>query len=276
MTGLHTLARGQRQQGLELFAEEGTAVAASAGEVEGEGGQRIEHPEGAHVAPVEGLHPDHRHHHLGRHTPAGVRALEPARMRAPEAQAGVDACTVDEARAVGRPVLGRARWRGHDEPLHGGQPARQGELRLHPLELESAALRDVLREGHHVGACAVGGLRRGCPSSSRSSGWRRSALALTLLRSGSGSGGPGLGRRRHPAAGLRRGGPCRAARPPGQQAGSQQRAQGGCGDRGTMQELHGCGLRAPRAAATNCAHHCGGGLGVRVAAPAPACAVAGA
>ena len=74
----------------------------------------------------------------------------------PERDAGADADRLDEARPIGRPVLGRAGRRRHDEARHVRHEARLLERGPHPRRIEPAPLGQRIGERHHVGAAAVG------------------------------------------------------------------------------------------------------------------------
>ncbi len=101
----------------EILAEGRLTIRAIGGirVVEGERGQRVEHTEVAHEAPVDRLHADDADDHFRRHAEFFIGALQRGLVGAPEAHAGVDAHRVEKARLIHAPVLdGRGGRRRHE------------------------------------------------------------------------------------------------------------------------------------------------------------------
>ncbi len=83
-------------------------------EVEGEGGQRIQHTVVAHVLAVKGFDTDDAHHHFGGHAIGLFGTGEGALVGLPKLGARFDATAFDEALAVSAPVFGGGYRRRHD------------------------------------------------------------------------------------------------------------------------------------------------------------------
>ncbi|MNM47204.1 hypothetical protein D3C81_581670 [compost metagenome] len=78
-----------------------------------QGGQRVEHAEASCVAAIHGFHADDADDDLGRHAILAFGALQRLRIFFPKFHARIDAHRLDEAGAVGLPVLrlaGRRRF----------------------------------------------------------------------------------------------------------------------------------------------------------------------
>ncbi|MCY1209486.1 hypothetical protein D9M72_211390 [compost metagenome] len=173
------------QEAFELAAEEGDALGrarVALREVEGQRGQRIDHAEVAHVAAVDGLDADDADDDFRRHAVGGLGARERLGVGAPEAHAGRDAHRVDEAAAVGLPVLHGADGARQHQARHVGQEARGTDGGAHPVAVEVAALGDIVGERHGVVPRGV----RGAAAHRRDGG---AAIGLGLL--GQGARGPG-------------------------------------------------------------------------------------
>ena len=141
---------------LELVLEEIAAVLAALGEIEGQGGQRIDDPEVAHLLAVDRFDADDGDHDLRRHAVQGLGLIEPLRIGTPEGSASADAHRLDEAGPVGRPVLRRPRRRRHDVAGHARDVAGLAQCRGDPGRVELASSGRFGGEAHHVVAAAVG------------------------------------------------------------------------------------------------------------------------
>ena len=153
----------QAEELLQLALEEGLAFGRTwvrIGEVKGQGGQRVDHAEVAHVLAVDGLDPQDAHDDFLRHAEFLLGTLQRAGMFLPEAQPGAHAHRLDEAGAVGLPVLGRALGRWQHQALHCGQQARLADALAHPGRVQVAARGQVVGKLHGVGTVGVG--RMGC------------------------------------------------------------------------------------------------------------------
>jgi len=156
----------QAQELLQLALEEGAPLGGArvgVGEVEGQGGQRVDDTVAAHVPAVQGLHADDADDDLGRHAVLRLGARQGLGVVLPEAQAGADAHRLDKARAVGGPVLGAAFGRRQHQARHLAQQPRLADGLAHPFALQAAALGQVVGEAHGIGALGVvlGGGRLG-------------------------------------------------------------------------------------------------------------------
>jgi len=117
----------QCQEVLQLTAEiSGALGGARVGlrEIQRQRRQRVEHPEGPHLLSVDGLHPDDADDHVRRHAELLLGPLQRGPVVLPELHAGADADGIDEAAAIGRPVLGRARGRRLHQAHHHRQQLR--------------------------------------------------------------------------------------------------------------------------------------------------------
>jgi hypothetical protein len=109
---------GEHQQRLELTAEEGLTLSrpgVRGREVQAQGGQGVQHAEVAHLAAIQCLDADDGDDDRRRHAMALLCALQRRAVVPPERQAAVDADGIDEALAVGPPVL-RSRTRAGQHP----------------------------------------------------------------------------------------------------------------------------------------------------------------
>ena len=154
----------QVQELLQLALEVGAALGCTrvaGGEVEGQGGQCIHHPEAAHLLAVDRLHPDDAHDDLGGHAVFLLGPLQCGAVVLPEAHAGADTHRVDEAAAVHAPVLRCAHRRWCHQPADGGQLAGLAHHVAHPGRVHVAAGGHVIGKGHGGRAVGVprGGLR---------------------------------------------------------------------------------------------------------------------
>ena len=149
-------AVAQHEPVLQLVAEELAAVLAPGRKVEGKGGERVDDPEVAHLPPVDGLDADDPDDDLRRHAVDLLGLRQPLLVGAPEGDAGADADRLDEAGAVGGPVLRRAGRRRHDEARHARHEAGLLQGGADPGGIEAAALGQGIGEAHHVVARAVG------------------------------------------------------------------------------------------------------------------------
>ena len=158
---VQAFAGTEHEEFLQLAAEVGAAVAAAGGEVEGQRRQGVDDAVVAGDAAVEGLHADDAHHHLGRHAMALFGAEQRRLVGLPEGDTGLDATRLDEARAVGGPVLGRAGGRRHHELLHRRHATRLGELLYQPLLGQAAAFGRLGGKAARLGVAGITGRRGG-------------------------------------------------------------------------------------------------------------------
>jgi hypothetical protein len=158
LEGVDVAAVGQAQKLLQLAAKERGALGRArvgGGEVKGQRGQRIHHPEGAHLLAVEGLHADDAHDDVGGHAVLALGALQRGLVLLPKAQARADAHRFDEAAAVRAPVLGRALGGRKHELGHLGQKPRLANGLAHPFAVQVAARGQVVGKLQGLGAGGV-------------------------------------------------------------------------------------------------------------------------
>jgi hypothetical protein len=123
-------------------------------EVESQCGQRIEHPKVAHVAAIQGFHPDHAHDQAGGHPGFGLGLVQPRAVALPEGLACLEPHRLNEAGAVGGPVFGGlAGGRAH-ELLHARQFAGLGQQGAHAVGIQPTAVCHVF--GKQIGHRVVG------------------------------------------------------------------------------------------------------------------------
>mmetsp|Transcript_41232 Transcript_41232/g.96507 ORF Transcript_41232/g.96507 Transcript_41232/m.96507 type:complete len:418 (+) Transcript_41232:404-1657(+) len=155
--GVQPVVAAEPQELGQLAPEKGLALGGArvlGGEVEGQRGQRVQHLEAAGDAAIKGLDAEDADDDLGRHA---VLALGPGQrgfVLGPEGQAGVDAPGVDEALAVGRPVLGGARRRRQDELAHARQVQGLGQQVAQRGGIPTGVVRQRVGKGHQFGAWA--------------------------------------------------------------------------------------------------------------------------
>jgi hypothetical protein len=154
------------QELLQLALEEGAPLGRArvgVGEVEAQRGQRVDHAVAAHVLAVEGLHADDADDDLGRHAVLRFSPRQGPGVVLPEAQAGAYAHGLDEARAVGGPVLRHAPGRRQHQARHLAQQPGLAYGLAHPFAVQAAALGQVVGEPHGLRALGIvlGGRRLG-------------------------------------------------------------------------------------------------------------------
>ena len=145
----------QQQELLELVAEERRAVAPTAGKVEGEGGERIDDAEVAHLPSVDRLHADDPDDDLGWHAIAPLRFGEPLLVLVPELASGAQPHRLHEAVAVRIPVLRSAGRRRHHESGNHRLVACACQLLAHPGGIESVPRSQLIGKPLHILAAAV-------------------------------------------------------------------------------------------------------------------------
>jgi len=166
---------GQHQEVPQLVLEECAAVFAARRKVEGQRGEGVQDAKPAGHAAEECLDADDADHHLGRHAIALLGRQEPVLVGAPEGHAGLDAPGLDEACAVGGPVLGGTSRRRHDQSGHRGHVAGLSQGLLDPVSIELVRVGDVVHPLRDVLAVQVRRRRRrGARGGARH--WARSGL----------------------------------------------------------------------------------------------------
>ena len=146
---------------LEFVTEKGCAVAFwRFRKIEGQGGQSIHHTEVAHVAAIDGLHPDDADDDLCRYAELCFGALQGGSILAPKFHASLNANRVDEAAAVDAPILpDHARaggLHGTHKTLHSGDEAGLADGLAHPFFVEISALGHVVCKAHDFFAVCIG------------------------------------------------------------------------------------------------------------------------
>ena len=153
---IHAFLLAQQKIVLQLAAKEAAAVAAAAGKVEAQRGQRIDGAEAAHLLAVDRLDADDADDHLRRHAIALFGELQPLLVRIPERHAGRDAPGFDEAVPVSHPVLRRARRRRHDEAGDARDEASLRQGVAHRCRIQAMPVGHLVGKAHHVVALPVG------------------------------------------------------------------------------------------------------------------------
>ena len=153
---LDAFALAEHEPALELVLEEVAAVAAAGRKVEGERRQRIDDAKVAHLAAIDRLDADDADDDLRRHAVQLLGGREPRLVGLPELRPGLDADRLDEAGAIGGPVLRRAGRRRHDVARDARHEARLRQRRADPGGIELAALGQRVGEAHDVVALAIG------------------------------------------------------------------------------------------------------------------------
>ena len=126
------------------------------GEVKGQRGQRVEHPELAHIAPVNRLHTQNTHHDGRRHAVLRFGARQRGGVRAHEGSTRFYALWRDHPRPVSSPVAAAGQRRRRHGADHAGQKAGLRKGLAHPGRVELPGLGNRLGGPHSGRVLSIG------------------------------------------------------------------------------------------------------------------------
>ena len=148
----------QQQVRFQLFAKEAVARLGARmllRKVKTQGRERIDHPHIAHMAAIDGFHPNNAHDGVRRYAVFALGALQSRRVLAPELHPGPDANRLDEAAAICRPVAAHTAPRWQDQTRHAGQKIGIADGVAHIGFRQTHALGNALDLLHHVRALGI-------------------------------------------------------------------------------------------------------------------------